>query len=75
MKDKQKGQSETEKEENRQIQEFCKGSDTTLVFSRYERSLRYMFNFYSKQETKKITGNLSKDMETISFTEFIKFCF
>ena len=68
-----KEQSNQEKEETKNIEDFLASPDMHVLFLNYEKSLAYMFNFYAKQETKKITREISKDLSSISFAEFIRF--
>lgn len=66
---------EKEKEERKSINDFLNQHDVESVFALYDKSLHYMYKFYSSQDKKDVSFTLDKNMNNINFREFIRFGF
>jgi hypothetical protein len=62
-----------DKKEKEEVKNFINKASVKAVFDKYDRPLRYFFDFYSKSEHHDIGFELDSNMETMNYKEFIRF--
>ena len=59
--------------EREQINEFYQSAEVQEVFTKFDKTLEYMFKFYASQDKKSINFNLGNNLQNVNFNEFVKF--